>query len=125
MKYYKCHNCGNIVIKIENSQMPLICCKKEMNELPLENGDASLEKHMPNIVCQDGCVTVTIGEIEHPMMLEHRIKWIALETERNFMIEYLKPGDQPIAIFKTDYTIKSIYSYCNLHGLWKKDMEKN
>lgn len=105
--------------------MSLTCCQEEMNELLSGNTEATIEKHMPKITYKDGYVIVTVGEIEHPMMVEHSIKWIALETEKGFMIEYLNPGDQPMATFKTDYIMKSVYAYCNLHGLWKTDLEKN
>jgi superoxide reductase len=100
--------------------------------LQVENTvDASLEKHVPVVevlpadVCRgvDG-VKVKIGAEEHPMTEEHYIEWVEIEIEDGRTgKKFLKPGDKPEVIFQTRQKVISIRAYCNLHGLWKKDVE--
>ena len=53
---------------------------------------------------------------------KHYITFISLVTEDRVIRVDLKPGDAPIATFP--YVKGStIYEYCNLHGLWKKEVE--
>ena len=68
-------------------------------------------------------VTVTVGEVEHPMAEEHFIEWIALETQEGNQRKELKPGSKPQAVFMLAETDKAVaaYAYCNLHGLWKAE----
>ena len=58
------------------------------------------------------------------MTEEHYIEWIALSSNEGVQIKWLKPGEAPIAEFKlTDpESIVEVYAYCNLHGLWKKEV---
>lgn len=42
--------------------------------------NAAVEKHVPVYEVKDGKVQVTIGSIDHPMMDNHYIEWIALQT---------------------------------------------
>jgi desulfoferrodoxin-like iron-binding protein len=68
-------------------------------------------------------VTVKIGEVTHPMLPEHHIEWILLETKKGFQIKYLSAGDAPEAKFElSDDEAVAVYEYCNLHGLWKKEL---
>ncbi|MCI7568361.1 MAG: desulfoferrodoxin, partial [Desulfovibrio sp.] len=34
---------------------------------------------------------------------------------------FLKPGDKPEAVFKTDAAKVTAREYCNLHGVWKAE----
>ena len=61
---------------------------------------------------------VQVGEVLHPMLENHYIQWIALVTEEGFQVRYLKPGEEPKAVF-ADVPHGVVYEYCNLHGLWK------
>ena len=47
---------------------------------------------------------------------------VAIETENGGQIKYLKPGQEPKAEFITEDKPIAVYEYCNLHGLWKKDL---
>lgn len=82
--------------------------------------DAAVEKHVPLISVSDKDITVTVGEVLHPMGEDHYIEFILIDTEMGYQIKYLKPGDEPIATFKLTENDKliSAYCYCNLHGLW-------
>ena len=120
-KFYICEHCGNIITKIHDAGVPVMCCGQKMTELVPGTVDAAVEKHVPVCEANDDMVTVTVGEVEHPMLEEHSIQWIALETANGCQIKYLKPGEKPVANFAIldDDEVVAVYEYCNLHGLWK------
>ena len=123
MKFYKCEHCGNIVTFVEDKGVPVMCCGQKMTELTANTTDAAQEKHV-TVVEQDGdTVKVTVGSVEHPMLEEHFIQWVCLETENGSQIKYLKPGAKPEAVFTlNDDRLVAVYEYCNLHGLWKAEV---
>ena len=55
------------------------------------------------------------------MTEEHYIPWVAAEYSDSVVKYFYKPGDKPEAFFDYEEGMK-VYAYCNLHGLWKKDM---
>jgi len=121
MVFYKCEHCGNIIAYVDNKGVPVVCCGQEMTELIPGTVEASKEKHIPVITIEGQNVTVTIGEIEHPMLAEHYIDWIALQTKEGNQRKALVVGGKPEANFvicDTDEVVAA-YAYCNLHGLWK------
>ena len=95
-----------------------------MTELVPGTSDGAFEKHVPVYHTEGNKVTVTIGAVEHPMLEAHYIQWIALETESGVQIKNLKPGEKPEAVFLLPEGEKAVaaYEYCNLHGLWKKEI---
>lgn len=120
-KFYICPICGQIVSKIKDTNIPIVCCGKPMQELIAGTVDASLEKHVPVFAVDGDVVKVNIGEIEHPMVPEHYIEWVFLKTSNGQQIKYLTPTSKPYVEFlisKGD-TVEAVYAYCNLHGLWK------
>ncbi|MDO4546061.1 MAG: desulfoferrodoxin family protein [Bacillota bacterium] len=120
MKFYVCEQCGNIVTYIEDKGVPVMCCGQKMTEMVPNTTDAAQEKHVP-VVKKDGDkVTVTVGSVEHPMLEEHSIQWVCLNTKKGSQIKYLKPGEKPEAVFTlVDDEVVEVLEYCNLHGLWK------
>ena len=86
--------------------------------------DAATEKHVPVISVNGSNVTVTVGSVAHPMLEEHSIKWIVLETAEGFQRKTLKPGDKPEAVFALTEGDKAVaaYAYCDLHGLWSANV---
>ncbi|MGN0190177.1 MAG: desulfoferrodoxin family protein [Candidatus Cryptobacteroides sp.] len=124
LKIYRCRHCGNIVIHLHSSGVPVVCCGEKMEKLVPNTTDASLEKHVPEVSHLADLVKVSVGSVLHPMTEEHHIEWIALASEEGVQIKWLKPGDAPIAEFRlTDKeSIVDVYEYCNLHGLWKKEV---
>lgn len=123
MKFYVCKHCGNIIAYAKNKGVPVMCCGEKMSELVPGGVDAATEKHVPVISVEGNKVTVTVGEVEHPMAEEHFIEWIALETQEGNQRKELKPGSKPQAVFMLAETDKAVaaYAYCNLHGLWKAE----
>lgn len=120
-KFYKCNHCGNVVVKMVDSGVPVVCCGEKMQELEANTVDASAEKHVPHVTMLDDCsIKVEVGSVHHPMTPEHHIAFIYVETEKGGIRVDLK--DEPvteICICKNKPV--AVYEYCNLHGLWKKE----
>lgn len=119
---YKCEECGNIVELTHVGEGTLVCCGKDMILLEEKSADQTTEKHVPMIELIQGGYKVTVGSTLHPMTAEHYIEWIELITESETLITFLSPGDEPVAIFKTDEKAIKAREYCNLHGLWKNEL---
>ncbi len=121
MELFICKHCGNVITFLENSNVPVKCCGENMQKVNPNTFDAAVEKHVPVIEVSDLLCTVSVGSVEHPMVDDHYIKWIILETTEGVKIKYLNPGDKPIAIFSLldGEEIISAYEYCNKHGIWK------
>ena len=123
MKFYVCETCGNFVGMVFESGAPMSCCGKMMKELVPGTSDGAVEKHVPVFTVEGNKVTVTVGSVEHPMVEEHFIEWIALETKKGGQRKVLNPGEKPCAEFMLtdDDSVVAVYAYCNLHGLWKAE----
>ncbi len=122
-KFFICKHCGNLVTKIHDSGAPLTCCGEKMTLLEPNTVDAATEKHVPVVTVDGNNVIVTVGSVEHPMAEEHYIQWIYLLTDKGFYVRVLEPGTKPHAVFDlNDETPLVAYEYCNLHGLWAKEI---
>lgn len=101
----------------------MVCCGEEMQEIIAGTSDGAREKHLPVIAVNGRKVTVTIGEVEHPMLEKHYIEWIAIETKQGAQRKVLVPGQAPTVEFALtdDDSLIAAYAYCNLHGLWKTE----
>jgi len=124
MKFYVCKLCGNIVGVVHTGGGTLSCCGQPMEELKANSTDAAGEKHVPVITVDGSTVKVAVGSVAHPMLEEHSIQWVALETKQGNQRKPLKPGDAPEAVFalaEGDEPVAA-YEYCNLHGLWKAEV---
>ncbi len=121
MKFYRCKHCGQIVAIVKGTGVPIKCCGEAMEEIKAGETDASVEKHVPVYEVNNGTVSVKVGSAEHPMVEEHYIEWIALQTREGNQRKALKPGQKPEATFRiTDGDeVVAVYAYCNLHSLWK------
>lgn len=121
-KFYICKHCGNIVNLVKSAGVPVVCCGEPMHELIPGTVDAAVEKHVPEYEVKDNKVFVKIGSVEHPMVPEHYIQWIWLQTKKGAQLVHLSPEQKPEAVFAlTDGDeVEAVYEYCNLHGLWKK-----
>ncbi len=121
LKFYICERCGNIIVKVKDSSVPVMCCGQKMTEIIPGTVDASVEKHVPEYTVDGNIVNVSVGSVEHPMISAHYIEWIALKTKEGVQIKHLKPEEKPAACFalSNEDNVEEVYAYCNLHGLWK------
>ena len=117
----KCMKCGATIKVIEDctcDDCGIKCCTDTMKTLVANEADASFEKHVPNFEKKDGKLIVNVN---HVMEDEHFIKWICLVTDEKEEYRYFKPGESATCEFN-DIDKATIYSYCNKHGLWKKEI---
>ena len=121
-KFYKCNHCGNVIEKVVDSKVPVVCCGEKMQELIPNTVDASGEKHVPVVTRLDDCrIKVEVGSVAHPMTPEHHISFIYVETENGGIRVNLK--DEPVAeVYVGNTKPVAVYEYCNLHGLWKVEL---
>lgn len=124
-KFYVCETCGNLVGTINESGVPMMCCGKKMTKIEAGVVEASREKHIPVVTVDNNIVTVTVGSVEHPMVEEHSILWVYLQTDKGGQRKCLEVGKAPVVTFAlSDETPVAAYAYCNLHGLWMTEIEE-
>ena len=58
-----------------------------------------MKKHVPVVTQNGNKVSVVVGSVEHPMLEEHSIQWIIVETDKGYQVKYLNPGEKPAADF--------------------------
>ena len=121
LKYYKCVKCGAIATFIGRGCESISCCGEQMQELVAGTTEAAKEKHIPVVEAEGSTVNVKVGEVAHPMLPEHYIPFIALQTTKGVQIKDLKPGDEPKASFALaeGESCEAAFAYCNLHNLWQ------
>ena len=122
MKVFICEHCGNIVEKIRDRGVPVMCCGQKMTELVPGTVDAAVEKHVPEYTVDGNKVVVKVGAVEHPMTEDHLIEWVSLQTKQGNQRKALAAGAAPEVCFCIcdGDEVEAVYAYCNLHGLWKK-----
>lgn len=123
MKFFICNHCKNIITMVDDAGVPIMCCGQKMELLTENTVEASGEKHVPSVKVDNNIVCVNVGTVDHPMTSEHYIKWVCLETDKGNYIKHLNPDQNP----HVDFAIKDekplkVYAYCNLHGLWSKEV---
>jgi superoxide reductase len=121
-KFYKCRHCGNVIEKVVDSKVPVVCCGEKMEELIPNTVDASGEKHLPVVHwLDDHTLEVKVGSVAHPMLPEHHIAFVYVETDCGGIRIDLK--DKPEAVISVGSAKPiAVYEYCNLHGLWKVEL---
>ena len=124
-KYLVCKHCGNVIEMLHDKGVPVICCGEAMGELTANTTDAAQEKHVPVYKMDGNNIEIQIGSVPHPMLEEHHIAWIWLQTELGGQRRALSPGDEPKAVFTIAPGDKpvAIFEWCNIHGLWKADVK--
>ncbi len=123
MKYFICEICGNLVELINEGGGELVCCGEAMTEIKARTTDEGTEKHLPIVQKNDSEVIVKIGSVEHPMTEEHHIEWISIHYNNKTQRIKLNPISKAEVTFKINGDIEKmeVYSYCNIHGLWKTE----
>ena len=124
MKFYVCPICKNVVELVVDHHVPVVCCGTKMNLLDPNTENAAVEKHMPVATIENDVLTVSVGEVTHPMLEKHSIKFISVKAGNNVLRYNLTPEENPSAKFNLNgyKGLVQVYAYCDLHGLWKVDV---
>ena len=121
-RFYKCNHCGNVIQKVVDSKVPVVCCGEKMTELIPGTVDASVEKHLPVVTwIDDKTIKVQVGSVAHPMSAEHHSAFIYVETENGGIRVDLKDTPEAVVVLGDEKPV-AVYEYCNLHGLWKTEL---
>ena len=68
-------------------------------------------------------VSYTHLDVYKRQVEEHSIQWIYLQTKKGGQRKNLAAGEAPAAAFAlVDDEPIAAYAYCNLHGLWRKEI---
>ena len=59
--FYRCSHCGNVVAKVIDQGVPLVCCGEPMKALKPGTSDGAVEKHLPVVQVENGAVHVQVG----------------------------------------------------------------
>lgn len=121
MRFFKCKHCGQIVAIVKSTNVPIICCGEPMQELKPGTTDGALEKHVPVYTKDGNKVIVNVGAVAHPMLPEHYIEWVAIETKLGNQRKKLEPNQEPKVCFSLcdGDEVVAVYAYCNIHSLYK------
>lgn len=121
-KFFICEHCGNIIAMVKDKGVPVMCCGQKMTELVPGTTDAAVEKHVPVYSVEGNTVSVVVGDVEHPMLEEHYIEWVSLQTKQGNQRKVLKPGEKPEVCFALcegdevkQYMHTVIYMDCGKH----------
>lgn len=97
----------------KRQRSPVMCCGQKMTEIIPGTSDASQEKHVPVYTIDGNLVKVKVGSAEHPMLPEHYIEWVSLQTKYGNQRKVLKPGGKPEACFAIcdGDEIEAVYAY--------------
>lgn len=95
---------------------------QELIHVLVEHHEGDETKHQPIITHVGKQVKVKIGDVMHPMSVEHHISMIFLKTKHGGQYKLLSYQESPIVTFELseDDEPLEVYGYCNLHGLWKE-----
>ena len=123
-RFFKCRHCGNVIQKVVDSKVPVVCCGEKMEELVPGTVEASVEKHLPVVTwIDDKTIKVEVGSVAHPMLAEHHIAFVYVETENGgIRIDLPHEGKAEAEICVCSGKPVAVYEYCNLHGVWKTEL---
>ena len=115
----------SIIMLISGGGRDISCDGKPMNFLTANTTDAAQEKHVPQVTVEGKKISVKVGSVAHPMTEAHLIQWIYLQTKKGGQYVHLSATDKPEAEFivADDDEPIAAYEFCNLHGLWKADID--
>ena len=114
-KWYVCPLCGNVIHAC--GEMVASCCGLTLP--PLEGEEAD-EEHEIRLEAVEDEYFVTM---DHPMTKEHYISFLAAVSDQRLQIVKLYPEGNAEARFKTG-AVKTLYAYCNRHGLFQVRIKK-
>lgn len=117
MNFYKNKN-DNFFVQLDDEQND----PQDLVQVLVEKHEGDEHKHQPIITKEGRQIKVKIGDIMHPMTLEHHISMIFLKTKHGGQYKLLSYQESPVVTFELsqDDEPLEVYGYCNLHGLWKE-----
>ena len=92
LNFYLCTHCGNVVEKVVDHKVPVICCGEKMQLLDPATSEGAGEKHLPVLSVEGNQVKVSVGAVSHPMEEKHSIAFIVLQTENGVQRKNLNPA---------------------------------
>lgn len=116
-KIVRCSHCHKIVVLQEDATVPL-CCGIPMEILQVCHNVEKEDTHLPVIARKAGKIYTYVGAYDHPMVPEHFIECMILESEDNARVVYFKPGEKPEVSFLQQEAVICVYAYCNKDGFW-------
>ncbi len=124
LKFLYCEKCKKVLLTLKDTRVPTMCCGQPMTVLEPNTSGAAVEKHVPVPEVKDGKILVKVGEAAHPMTREHLIQLVAvLFDDGSFAVKELSPDSLPKAEFALgEAKPVAVYAWCNLHGLWKREI---
>ena len=124
LQFYRCDICGIISALVVDGKGTMSCCGKPMTLLKANSTEAATEKHIPEVSVNGDELVAQVGSVIHPMSDEHHISFIAVEfSDGSYTIKELAHTESPVANFNIKgKTPVKVYEFCNLHGLWVKEI---
>lgn len=122
LKLKKCLKCNALIKVIEDCNCEdcgIVCCGEPMKDVKSNSVDAAFEKHIPVYEIEESNIVITVN---HVMEEDHYIEWIIYVTNNLEITKYFKPNEELKLIVPYEKGAK-IYSYCNKHGLWEKEVD--
>lgn len=122
LKLKKCLKCNALIKVIEDCNCEdcgIVCCGEPMKDVKSNSVDAAFEKHIPVYEIEESNIVITVN---HVMEEDHYIEWISYVTNNLEITKYFKPNEELKLIVPYEKGAK-IYSYCNKHGLWEKEVD--
>ena len=108
-KLYVCPVCGNAILSVGDALVS--CCGVTLPPLGAEVPDP---EHRIEIRVSEDEYHVTV---DHPMKKDHYISFLAAVSDRSAQFVKLYPEEDAQARFRID-GVKTVFAYCNRHGLF-------
>lgn len=114
-QFYVCPVCGNVIRTI--GQAVVSCCGITLPQLEAEAPDAD------HAVKVDLVEDEYFVEVDHPMVKDHYISFVAAVSDDGVQFTKLYPEGNPWARFKAS-RVRWICYYCNRHGFYRVKINK-
>lgn len=111
IQFYICPICGNIITAVGEGEFS--CCGIR---LPKQEGEVAEADHTLMVETIDNEYSITM---EHPMNKAHYVSFISYVTSNSVETIKLYP-EQDISVRFRKKGHRTLYIYCNRHGLYKK-----
>jgi len=122
LEWKKCEKCGALVKVLHDCTCEgcgIQCCGETMKEVIANSVECAVEKHIPTYEKVGNTIQV---KVNHVMEEKHSIEWITMVKGNIEITKTLTPEEPATAEFPYEQGA-TVYAYCNLHGLWKCEVE--